>query len=112
MLFIFSHLFCFRWAFVDLTAGPFSWGPAVGGIGVKTEITLPSVDKLLENRPGNVEGGDVQALSLLFLSCSVLTILVVDVVATEEEVNEDLSNLVQDRFSIFEDVSGMFSFML
>lgn len=64
-----------RWAFVDLTAGPFSWGPAVGGIGVRTEITLPSVDKLLENRP----------------------------VATDEEVHEDLSNLVQDRFSIFEE---------
>lgn len=64
-----------RWAFVDLTAGPFSWGPAVGGVGVRTETTLPSVDKLLEKLP----------------------------VSTEEEVHEDLSNLVQDRFSIFED---------
>ncbi|VAI39242.1 unnamed protein product [Triticum turgidum subsp. durum] len=34
-----------RFAFVDLTAGPFSWGPAVGGDGVRTELTLPNVGK-------------------------------------------------------------------
>lgn len=34
-----------RFAFVDLTAGPFSWGPAVGGDGVRTEHTLPNVAK-------------------------------------------------------------------
>eukprot|EP00250_Pteridium_aquilinum_P008458 c17961_g1_i1 orf=474-3365(-) len=63
-----------RWAFVDLSAGPFSWGPAVGGVGVRTEFTLPSIDKLLENAS----------------------------VATDEEAHEDLSNLVQDRFAVFE----------
>ncbi|MCO5572254.1 hypothetical protein L7F22_026007 [Adiantum nelumboides] len=64
-----------RWAFLDLTAGPFSWGPAVGGIGVRTELTLPSIDKLSES-----------------LSAT-----------TDEEAHEDLSNLVQDRFSAFEE---------
>lgn len=34
----------FRWAFIDLTAGPFTWGPTVGGEGVRTERSLPSVD--------------------------------------------------------------------
>ncbi|RWW25470.1 hypothetical protein GW17_00010188 [Ensete ventricosum] len=36
---------CFRWAFIDLSAGPFSWGPAVGGEGVRTELSLPNVGK-------------------------------------------------------------------
>ncbi|KAG6390922.1 hypothetical protein SASPL_148667 [Salvia splendens] len=34
-----------RWAFIDLSAGPFSWGPSVGGEGVRTEQSLPNVDK-------------------------------------------------------------------
>lgn len=34
----------FRWAFIDLTAGPFTWGPTVGGEGVRVERSLPSVD--------------------------------------------------------------------
>ncbi|KAH7437926.1 hypothetical protein KP509_05G095700 [Ceratopteris richardii] len=67
-----------RWAFVDLTAGPFSWGPAVGGVGVRTELSLPSIDKLSES-----------------LSAT-----------TDEEAHEDLSNLVQDRFSVFEEVGS------
>ncbi|KAH1239965.1 hypothetical protein GmHk_08G024275 [Glycine max] len=36
-----------RWAFIDLSAGPFSWGPAVGGEGVRTEASLPSVEKTI-----------------------------------------------------------------
>ena len=36
-----------RWAFIDLSAGPFSWGPAVGGEGVRTEASLPNVDKTI-----------------------------------------------------------------
>ncbi|WMV38571.1 hypothetical protein MTR67_031956 [Solanum verrucosum] len=36
-----------RWAFIDLTAGPFSWGPAVGGEGVRTELSLPNVEKTI-----------------------------------------------------------------
>lgn len=43
---------CLRWAFIDLTAGPFSWGPAVGGEGVRTEFSLPNVGKTI----GAVEG--------------------------------------------------------
>ncbi|XP_024530236.1 uncharacterized protein LOC9659220 isoform X2 [Selaginella moellendorffii] len=35
-----------RWAFIDLTAGPFHWGPTVGGVGVRTVGSLPSVEKL------------------------------------------------------------------
>ena len=49
---IFLHFDC-RWAFVDLSAGPFSWGPSVGGVGVRTEHTLPSVDNLLATLSGN-----------------------------------------------------------
>ena len=29
--------------FLDLSAGPFAWGPTVGGAGVKTERTYPSI---------------------------------------------------------------------
>eukprot|EP01133_Synstelium_polycarpum_P002454 gene2454-2790_t len=32
-----------RFAFIDLTAGPFEWGPSVGGNGLKTNITLPKI---------------------------------------------------------------------
>lgn len=64
-----------RWAFVDLSAGPFSWGPAVGGVGVRTNLTLPSVDNLLGNLSDD----------------------------SEEAAQEDLSYLVQDRFSVFEE---------
>lgn len=35
----------FRFAFVDLSAGPFAWGPSVGGDGVRTELSLPNVAK-------------------------------------------------------------------
>lgn len=38
---------CNRWAFIDLSAGPFSWGPAVGGEGVRTELSLPNVKKTI-----------------------------------------------------------------
>lgn len=38
---------CIRWAFIDLTAGPFSWGPAVGGEGVRTDLSLPNVEKTI-----------------------------------------------------------------
>ncbi|KAG0473957.1 hypothetical protein HPP92_015814 [Vanilla planifolia] len=31
----------------DLSAGPFSWGPAVGGEGVRTELSLPNVNKTI-----------------------------------------------------------------
>ncbi|KAA0038185.1 uncharacterized protein E5676_scaffold1610G00260 [Cucumis melo var. makuwa] len=43
-----------RWAFIDLNAGPFSWGPAVGGEGVRTELSLPNVEKTV----GAVQGID------------------------------------------------------
>ncbi|CAI0628227.1 unnamed protein product [Linum tenue] len=36
-----------RWAFIDLSAGPFAWGPAVGGEGVRTELSLPNVEKTI-----------------------------------------------------------------
>lgn len=41
------HVSFFRWAFIDLSSGPFSWGPAVGGEGVRTELSLPNVDKTI-----------------------------------------------------------------
>lgn len=42
-----NNMFCIRWAFIDLTAGPFSWGPSVGGEGVRTELSLPNVQKTI-----------------------------------------------------------------
>ncbi|KAF9616779.1 hypothetical protein IFM89_032332 [Coptis chinensis] len=36
-----------RWAVIDLSAGPFSWGPSVGGEGVRTEFSLPNVEKTI-----------------------------------------------------------------
>lgn len=41
------NICCIRWAFIDLSAGPFSWGPAVGGEGVRTELSLPNVEKTI-----------------------------------------------------------------
>jgi hypothetical protein len=50
-----SGIFCIRWAFIDLTAGPFSWGPAVGGEGVRTELSLPNVQKTIGAVAGTVD---------------------------------------------------------
>ncbi|BBN07833.1 hypothetical protein MPTK1_4g06720 [Marchantia polymorpha subsp. ruderalis] len=47
-----------RWAFVDLSAGPVTWGPAVGGDGVRTEMTLPSVDISFGHLPLSTTGED------------------------------------------------------
>lgn len=46
-------MFCSRWAFIDLSAGPFSWGPAVGGEGVRTEASLPNVEKTIGSASGS-----------------------------------------------------------
>jgi hypothetical protein len=60
-----------RFAFVDLSAGPFAWGPAVGGDGVRTELSLPSVAKTV---------GAVAEV-------------------TEEEAEETLQDTIRERFS-------------
>ncbi|KAL5974242.1 hypothetical protein ACLOJK_030906 [Asimina triloba] len=64
-----------RWAFIDLTAGPFSWGPAVGGEGVRTDLSLPNVGKTI---------GAVSEM-------------------TEEEAEDRLQQAIQERFSVFGD---------
>ncbi|KAH9616135.1 hypothetical protein KSS87_007942 [Heliosperma pusillum] len=64
-----------RWAFVDLSAGPFTWGPAVGGQGVRTEQSLPNVTKTI---------GAVSEI-------------------TEEEAEEHLQNAIQEKFSALGD---------
>ncbi|KAL9263611.1 hypothetical protein AKJ16_DCAP08394 [Drosera capensis] len=66
----------YRWAFIDLTAGPFSWGPAVGGEGVRTEQSLPNVGKTI---------GSVAEIS-------------------EEEAEDRLQDAIQEKFSVFGDV--------
>eukprot|EP00271_Cylindrocystis_brebissonii_P006328 TRINITY_DN19063_c0_g1_i1.p1 TRINITY_DN19063_c0_g1~~TRINITY_DN19063_c0_g1_i1.p1 ORF type:complete len:958 (+),score=258.02 TRINITY_DN19063_c0_g1_i1:129-3002(+) len=38
-----------RWAMLDLTAGPFSWGPLAGGEGVRSNWSLPSVTKTFQH---------------------------------------------------------------
>nr|XP_010927142.1 uncharacterized protein LOC105049253 isoform X1 [Elaeis guineensis] len=62
-----------RWAFIDLTAGPFSWGPSVGGEGVRTELSLPNVGKTI---------GAVAEI-------------------TEDEAEDKLQDAIRERFSSF-----------
>ncbi|XP_052198438.1 uncharacterized protein LOC127805727 [Diospyros lotus] len=64
-----------RWAFIDLSAGPFSWGPAVGGEGVRTELSLPNVEKTI---------GPVTEIS-------------------EDEAEDQLQEAIQEKFSVFGD---------
>uniref|UniRef100_A0A803MES0 DUF7906 domain-containing protein n=1 Tax=Chenopodium quinoa TaxID=63459 RepID=A0A803MES0_CHEQI len=64
-----------RWAFIDLSAGPFTWGPAVGGQGVRTEESLPNVTKTM---------GAVAEIS-------------------EEEAEDRLQDAIQERFAVFGD---------
>lgn len=64
-----------RWAFIDLSAGPFTWGLAVGGQGVRTEETLPNVTKTI---------GAVAEIS-------------------EEEAEERLQDAIQEKFAVFGD---------
>eukprot|EP00850_Spirogloea_muscicola_P014610 SM000106S13958 [mRNA] locus=s106:206971:214925:+ [translate_table: standard] len=47
-----------RWALIDLTAGPFTWGPRVGGQGFRTEDTLPNVEKYFREHKGGQGVGD------------------------------------------------------
>ncbi|XP_019438758.1 PREDICTED: uncharacterized protein LOC109344415 [Lupinus angustifolius] len=62
-----------RWAFIDLSAGPFSWGPAVGGEGVRTEASLPNVEKTI---------GPTSEIS-------------------EEEAEDRLQDAIQEKFAVF-----------
>ncbi|MED6219181.1 hypothetical protein PIB30_033497 [Stylosanthes scabra] len=64
-----------RWAFIDLSAGPFSWGPAVGGEGVRTEASLPNVDKTI---------GATSEIS-------------------EAEAEDRLQDAIQEKFAVFGD---------
>ncbi|XP_048330508.2 uncharacterized protein LOC107417673 isoform X1 [Ziziphus jujuba] len=64
-----------RWALIDLSAGPFSWGPAVGGEGVRTEQSLPNVGKTI---------GAVSEIS-------------------EDEAEDRLQDAIQEKFAIFGD---------
>jgi hypothetical protein len=64
-----------RWAFIDLSAGPFSWGPAVGGEGVRTELSLPNVGKTI---------GAVAEIS-------------------EDEAEDRLQEAIQEKFAVFGD---------
>ncbi|XP_011625789.1 uncharacterized protein LOC18440814 isoform X1 [Amborella trichopoda] len=64
-----------RWAFIDLSAGPFSWGPTVGGEGVRTELSLPNVGKTI---------GVVAEI-------------------TEAEAENKLQDAIQEKFAVFGD---------
>ena len=51
-----------RFAFLDLTAGPFEWGPIIGGEGVRSKGSIPNVPFRPEWRDSSVtlpegEGG-------------------------------------------------------
>jgi hypothetical protein len=49
-----------RFAWIDLTAGPFSYGPVVGGEGLRTDGSVPDVEQMFGNstdadsKPGKV----------------------------------------------------------
>lgn len=43
-----------RFAFIDLTAGPFAWGPTISGEGTRTIHTLPSVLRVSNSSLGHV----------------------------------------------------------
>lgn len=64
-----------RWAFIDLSAGPFSWGPSVGGEGVRTNLSLPNVEKTI---------GAVSEM-------------------TEDEAEDRLQGAIQDKFAALGD---------
>ena len=66
------HTYCIRWAFIDLSAGPFSWGPAVGGEGVRTELSLPNVEKTIGAVSGTADTSLISAHS--FVCTDVCTI--------------------------------------
>ncbi|GFP82154.1 hypothetical protein PHJA_000358700 [Phtheirospermum japonicum] len=70
-----------RWAFIDLTAGPFSWGPSVGGEGVRTEQSLPNVEKTI---------GAVAEIS-------------------EDEAEDRLQEAIQEKFAVFGEWEMMIS---
>ncbi|KAH9805472.1 transmembrane protein [Citrus sinensis] len=72
-----------RWAFIDLTAGPFSWGPAVGGEGVRTELSLPNVGKTI---------GAVEDLSVYDIG-----------EISEDEAEDRLQDAIQEKFAVFGD---------
>jgi hypothetical protein len=46
-----------RFGWVDLSAGPFQWGPVVGGEGVRTASSLPDTHDLLAASPAVVGEG-------------------------------------------------------
>jgi hypothetical protein len=60
------HTDCIRWAFIDLSAGPFSWGPAVGGeLSVRTELSLPNVEKTIGAVSGTADTSLINAHSFV-----------------------------------------------
>ncbi|KAJ3696515.1 hypothetical protein LUZ61_000220 [Rhynchospora tenuis] len=73
-----------RWAFVDLSAGPFTWGPAVGGEGVRTELSLPNVGKTI---------GAIEEI-------------------TEDEAEEKLQDAIRERFSSFNEENQAIDILL
>ncbi|EGC36772.1 hypothetical protein DICPUDRAFT_150701 [Dictyostelium purpureum] len=52
-----------RFAFIDLTAGPFSWGPSVGGNGLKTFSTLPIPPFISEDEERAIDDEEIIHLS-------------------------------------------------
>ncbi len=106
-----------RWAFIDLSAGPFAWGPAVGGEGVRTESSLPNVEKTI----GAVSGTtgflsiyfraqlDNAFLSSLhkFFSYNKFWLFLWHVELSEDEAEDRLQDAIQEKFAIFGDVCDL-----
>lgn len=66
-----NQSFISRFAFVDLSAGPFAWGPSVGGDGVRTELSLPNVEKTV----GAVAGHHLPQSFLIYILFQLLSVI-------------------------------------
>ena len=70
-----------RYAWVDLTAGPFFWGPAKASSGARTSVTLPNVEEIYKNaKPEELSAWD-----------------------TSDELEEVLSEMALKRFENVDD---------
>eukprot|EP00899_Mesostigma_viride_P023409 jgi/Mesvir1/4252/Mv22219-RA.2 len=71
-----------RYAFIDLSAGPFEWGPMVGGGGLRTKDTIPRVENAFRH-----------------IRTSVMTPEEAEML--EEKLESELQSMAEDRFAEF-----------
>ncbi|GAM21679.1 hypothetical protein SAMD00019534_048540 [Acytostelium subglobosum LB1] len=85
-----------RFAFVDLTAGPFSWGPTIGGNGLKSRLTLPKVPDSLQDKITSIRQlvqNDKQRLEKLQQELTITQTLYKNTCSSTQVVDENCQNL-------------------